>query len=312
MPSIPASTQPLPDLQTSGDLIADRRYAYAFALLQEKEGEAAKDLFAQVLERVPHWPPALLGMGDACLLIQDEAQALVYFRLCLTHDPSDRLGAAPRLARLNAYNAADAISPAYVTALFDDYAKRFDTHLIDTLAYRAPDCLLQALLQERSSFDTTYDLGCGTGLMAALLRPYVRLLSGCDLSLAMLNEARLKNIYDRLDQDDCVHALQHMSPATLDLITAADVVVYMGDLTTLFDQVRQRLRPGGIFAFTAQACQGASFIIGDDLRSAHSENYLRQQAKQTDLICLRFESVSVRRDRDQPVAGWLCVFKSKE
>ena len=95
----PAAT--VPDLQTSGDLIADRRFGNAMALLQDKDGEAAKDLFAQLLERVPHWPPALLGMGDACLLLEQDDEAVGFFKQCLALDPSDRLGAGPRLARMN-------------------------------------------------------------------------------------------------------------------------------------------------------------------------------------------------------------------
>jgi predicted TPR repeat methyltransferase len=303
----PASS--LPDLQTSGDLIADRRYGYACALLQERDGDAATDLFAQLLERVPDWPPALLGMGDACLLTQDTAQAAHYFRLCLARDPSDRLGAGPRLARMNALAADNAIGPAYVAALFDDYAKRFDNHLVDALDYRAPDLLLEALLHYAPSFPHAYDLGCGTGLMGALLRPLVLTLGGCDLSPAMLEEARRKNIYDQLDLADCVQALHNLNPASFDLVTAADVVVYIGSLTELFAKAHESLKTDGLFALTAQACTGDHFMIGEDLRSAHSEAYLREQAHLAGFETRCLDAVSVRKDRGQPVSGWLCLFR---
>ena len=305
--SKPASV--LPDLQSSGDLIADRRFGYALALLADKDAEAALDLFTQVLERVPHWPPALLGMGDACLLAQDNQQASRYFRLCLEQDPSDRLGAGPRLARLNEIAADAAIRPGYVAALFDDYAKRFDSHLVESLDYRAPDLLLSALLKEKQFFKNAYDLGCGTGLMGALLRASVERLEGCDLSPAMLQEARKKNIYDRLDLDECAHALSLLDPASLDLVTAADVVVYMGALTDLFEKAHACLKDNGILALTAQACAGRHFIIGEDLRSAHSEHYLREQATLAGFEPVCFEAVSVRKDRGQPVSGWLCLFR---
>jgi predicted TPR repeat methyltransferase len=299
----------VPDLQTSGDLIADRRFGYAMALLQEKDGEAAKDLFMQVLERVPHWPPALLGMGDACFLLAQMDEAAGFFNQCLACDPSDRLGAGPRLARMNKTHPDDAIRHGYIAALFDDYAKRFDTHLMQALGYSAPQQLLAAITTIGTHFGRGYDLGCGTGLMGEVLRPHVDHLSGCDLSNAMLQEARAKQIYDQLDWNEGVHALKEQQAGALDLVTAADVLVYIGALTDLFEAVHHALKINGIFAFTTQACDGERFMIGDDLRSAHSESYLRTQARQAGFEILTFEAVSVRRDRDQAVRGWLCILR---
>ena len=305
----PSSTAALPDLQTSGDLIADRRFGYAMALLQDKDGVAAKDLFAQVLERAAHWPPALLGMGDACLLLDESEEAARFFQQCLAHDASDRLGAGPRLARMNRAQADHAIRHGYIAALFDDYAKRFDTHLLETLGYSAPQQLLAALTKVRARFEQCYDLGCGTGLMGDVLRPFVSHLAGCDLSRAMLHEAQAKQIYDQLSCDDCVHALNKLKPDSLDLITAADVLVYMGALTEVFHAAHHALQPDGLFAFTTQACDGDRFIIGEDLRSAHSNHYLRAQAQATGFDVLSCEAVSVRKDRDQAVKGWLCLLR---
>jgi predicted TPR repeat methyltransferase len=299
----------LPDLQTSHDLIADRRYSYAMALLQDKDADAAKDLFQQVLERVPDWPPALLGMGEAFMLSGETQHAGHYFQRCLETDASDRLGAAPRLARMKIIEADQAIRPGYVAALFDDYAKRFDTHLVNALEYSAPQQLLEALITIRHHYERCYDLGCGTGLMGKVLRPYVSYLAGCDLSNAMLYEARSKAIYDRLECKDCTHALTLQQAEQFDLITAADVLVYIGSLTTLLKAVHLALKPDGIFAFTTQATEGDAFIIGDDLRAAHSEAYLRQQAQSAHLEMLACQSVSVRKDRDHPVKGWLCLLR---
>ena len=308
---MPSSKPSLPDLQSSGDLIADRRFSYALALLQDKDGQAAQDLFTQVLERVPNWPPALLGMGDACLLLEDSGEAARFFQRCLEHDPSDRLGAGPRLARMDHAKADDAIRPGYIAALFDDYAKRFDAHLVSHLDYTAPQQLLDALLKQRPRFEKVYDLGCGTGLMGAVLRPFAGHLAGCDLSRAMLHEAKAKGIYDQLFCDDCTHALAQEKPASLDLITAADVLVYMGGLTPLFQAAQQALKPDGLFAFTTQACEGERFRIGEDLRSAHSAIYLHTEAQAAGFVLLSCNAVSVRKDRDQAVKGWLCLLRKE-
>lgn len=44
--------------RSSGDLLADRRYAYAEALLTEGDAAAAIELAEQALERAPDFVPA--------------------------------------------------------------------------------------------------------------------------------------------------------------------------------------------------------------------------------------------------------------
>ena len=59
---------------------------------------------------------------------------------------------------------------AYVRALFDQYAPRFEFALVDDLGYRGPALLFKAVLSVRAAarkpafFKRAIDLGCGTGL----------------------------------------------------------------------------------------------------------------------------------------------------
>src|SRR5260221_9330750 len=110
---------------SSGDLLADRRYAYAQALAAEGDHAAAVDLIRQTLDLVPNWAPAWFALGQAQAelfrLTQDEndrAQALRAFACGLSLDPEDRLGARLQVARLQGGDA-NAASSAYVTSLFD-------------------------------------------------------------------------------------------------------------------------------------------------------------------------------------------------
>ena len=48
--------------------------------------------------------------------------------MSLVADPADAQGARARLALTGRGEAPDALSPAYVARLFDDYAPRFDKH----------------------------------------------------------------------------------------------------------------------------------------------------------------------------------------
>ena len=67
----------------------------------------------------------------------DREAALAGWRRVQALDPEGSLGASLHVSRL--CGEAPATMPdAYVRALFDDYAPRFDAHLIGKLRYRGP------------------------------------------------------------------------------------------------------------------------------------------------------------------------------
>ena len=108
-----------------------------------------------------------------------------------------RTGSAPglHLVRLGALPAGD-MPAAYVRTLFDQYAPRFDAALTEGLAYRGPALLRDAIetacaaARRPMRFPDMLDLGCGTGLAGAAFRPFVRRLTGVDLSDRMVAVAR--------------------------------------------------------------------------------------------------------------------------
>jgi len=110
------------------------------------------------------------------------------------------------------------------------------------------------------------DLGCGTGLCAPLFRPLARYMVGIDLSPGMLAIARQQrgHLYDALLQGDGAETLlsaselRHRSggsPSTggsVDLVLAADVFVYVGELERTMRACAHVLRVGGLLAFTVE------------------------------------------------------------
>ena len=74
----------------------------------------------------------------------------------------------------------------------------------------------------------------------SVLRPYCATLAGVDLSGAMLDLARDRKLYDSLEQCDLVEALRR-GPQGFDLLTAADVLIYMGDLSLTFEAAPKAL-----------------------------------------------------------------------
>lgn len=297
---------------SSGDLLADRRYAYAIAAAKDGDHEAAADLLAQALEIVPHWAPAWLALGDSHLALGATEEAITAWQKALNLQPSDELGAKPRLARQGVVPVADAVGDDYIRALFDDYAGRFDAHLRGALGYSGPETIMAALDQVApgQAFARAYDLGCGTGLMGEAIRARAHWLGGCDLSPAMVAKAEGKAIYDELKAVSLLDYLEndYLENVRADLVLAADVLVYLGDLAPIFKAVAATLTPGGLFAFTVQKGEGG-LSLGEDLRYAHGEALLREWAHAAGLEWVLCEPCVTRLDRGVPVPGLVLVLR---
>jgi len=203
-----------------------------------------------------------------------------------------------------------AASPVqYVRELFDKYARGFEQHLVAELKYRVPEMLtaqLQPLLTTRGI--DVLDLGCGTGLCGPLLKPWARSLTGLDVSQKMLEEASGKHVYDHLVGGELVAYLATQSEC-FDLIVAADVFIYIGDLSGVFDGARRALRPGGLFAFSTEASANEDARLQQSLRYAHSAAYLQGLAADTGWFVVSITPHVLREEDGQGVPGHLTVLR---
>jgi predicted TPR repeat methyltransferase len=298
--------------QSSGDLIADRRFAYGMALLEEADFDAAVDLFQQTLELTPKWPAGWFALADAFEKSGQTSQAVTAFNTCLTLSPSDPLGAGIRLTRLGMIPEKIAMTPAYVSALFDQYAERFDDHLTKALDYRGPEIIKAALeaacaAQNRPfQFAKVFDLGCGTGLMAKAIADQSAVIDGVDLSPAMVAFAKKTGLYRTLFTGDLVSAFQDNTQPYA-LVLAADVFVYMSDLNPVFSTVHHSLEQDGLFAFTVQSCEGESLELGADLRYHHSKKYILETAAVTGFKVVSLKPCVTRLDAGKPAHGFVVV-----
>lgn len=221
------------------------------------------------------------------------------------------LGADPELMAYCLAGLGDAVAPlsspaSYVQALFDDYAKDFDQHLVGVLRYRVPESLATPLAQlHPQPFRSALDLGCGTGLCGPLVRPLVQRLVGLDLSPRILEQARARGVYDELHHGEIV---QHLASSTEshDLVLAADVFIYLGDLAPVFAALARLIPTGGVFAFSAEtdgASEAAGFTLQPSLRYAHHEGYLRRLAARHGFEPLRMARETVREEQREPIEG---------
>ena len=288
--------------------IAERRYAYARAAARDRDFSAAAEVLEQALEVEADWAPAWFALGEARQQLGAFAAARDAFAQALRLDAEDRQGASLRLAALEGREVG-ALPRAYVARLFDDYAPRFNAHLTGDLAYRGPAVLFDAV-QARAPgrrFLRALDLGCGTGLAGVAFRAFVDDLRGVDLSPAMIDEARQAEIYDGLEVGDVVEALAAEPAARVDLILAADVFVYLGELAPAFSAARRALAPGGLLTFTVEAEPGDAFALGETLRFRHSRAYVSRALGAAGLTILTLEPTSTRREAGVEVPGLIVV-----
>jgi predicted TPR repeat methyltransferase len=296
--------------QSSGDLIADRRYAYAEGAARDGDWRTAAEVLEQALERSPDWAPAWLALGEARERLAETEAAADAYRTALVFDPTDTLGATARLVRLGALSPRQ-LPAAYIRSLFDDYAPRYEKHLIEGLAYRGPDLILEALdtVAPGRRFDQALDLGCGDGMMGAKIRPRADTLLGVDLSPAMVAKARERGVYDQVETNDICAFLEARAAGAADLLLAADALPYLGDLNSFFAAAARALAPRGLIAFTTEAIDGESYRLIETLRFAHSRLFLRRCAESAGFDVRRLESGVARQENGRDAPGWIGVLE---
>jgi predicted TPR repeat methyltransferase len=218
---------------------------------------------------------------------------------------------------LYAGEQVESIPPEFVTRMYANMSATFDEHLVDRLGYRTPAHIKAALAPWLNQFGAAHaakprviDLGCGTGLFGIQIRESAAHLVGVDLSGEMLNAARARNVYDQLFERDATSFLNDLKESA-DLITATDVLIYVGDLAPLFTAVATRLTAGGAFAFSIEtpADLATGFRIQATGRFAHSAQYVETLAATHSLRVIASEKTVIRSEEAQPVNGYLFVLE---
>ena len=314
----------------------------ALAAIELEEGRLteAEALLRKAIELRPHFAPAhqALAIVLGKMGREDEATAAMFHAMQLaarrggtsSKESDASTSAVPDLERkltpsketaalhLRLALQAGIVSPAQVppeklTGLFDRYAGFFDEHLRDRLEYRVPEMLTEAVVAAGAGNRlSVLDLGCGTGLCGPLLRSRAELLWGVDLSPAMIAKARERGVYDRLEVIDLIEMMREW-PQAFDLLVAADVLIYTGDLAPTFEAAAGCLRPGGLFAFSVEAGPADRYELNKTThRFTHSEAYLRHLAT---IYGFRQESISaimIRHEAGRPVGGHLAILRSPD
>jgi predicted TPR repeat methyltransferase len=208
------------------------------------------------------------------------------------------------LAAMN--KSATVLQPprAYVQNLFDQYANDFEQHLVGQLGYCGHEVLIEQLPHAcPDHFESVLDLGCGTGLCAKILRLRSQHLTGVDLAPAMIEKSKQTTLYDDLVVSD-VHEYLSSITKQFDLVVAADVFIYVGELERLFALLAQRMAKRGWLAFTVELPTDKSALqLMPSLRYAHSVQYVQAVAQRHGFQVIKEKQAPIRVHNGLPMMG---------
>ena len=279
--------------------------------------EEAVRHYRRAAELQPEAASVWENLAKALTDLGHRGEALEAYRRALEIEPG-REGARHMVSAL-AGETTEQAPRRYVRELFDGYAARFETHLVEDLDYRVPT-LMRDLLERMPAppgagagrLAAGLDLGCGTGLVGQALRDRVDRLEGVDLSAEMIDRAAAKAVYDKLAEADAVEWLARAEAGSWDLVLAADVLIYLGALDALFREVRRCLAPGGRLLFSVESLDEPAPVTGYQLRPsgryAHGRGYLEGLAETHGFEILAWDRIALRKDGEKRLTGWLIAY----
>lgn len=288
---------------------------YNLAIIETKLGnqELALNHYHAILQLDPHHFATLNNIAVLYLEMRNLDAARHYFQQALKLQPNNE-SIRYTLNALNGTATPDQAPSSYIKTLFDNYADHFEIHLRTSLDYRVPELLHENIcniLGNQAHDLQILDLGCGTGLCGELFKPLAHKLIGVDLSTKMLALADKKNCYDELITADNLEYL-HNTSLKFDLILAADVFVYNGNLKPIITACRNNLKPDGLLAFSTEICEdeALNFMLQPSGRFCHSKKHIASLAKEAGMCVLLNKTCPTRTQYNQQVNGNIVVFSN--
>lgn len=322
----------------------DTLFNLALALKQAGRLSQAKEIYLRILELAPQESDTLYNLGVLSKDMGEHDQAIRYFEQTLKQQ-KDHLQALNNLGYLyhrqqqphkaistykqliaQNYNSSAAqhmlaalsgtstvTAPVdYVRDVFDQFSDHYEESLVDKLEYRTP-AMLRDMLQRNgntSPLQHGLDMGCGTGLSGEAFHSLCPSLIGLDLSPKMLALAAKKEIYQELFEEDIVTFLQQQYHY-FNLFIAADVFVYIGDLSDIFTQIQSSASQEAVFLFSTEQTKDEGFELKSSGRYGHSREYIAELTKTHDFTIIESQPANIRKERGEWIAGNLWMLQKR-
>jgi predicted TPR repeat methyltransferase len=296
--------------RTAISLEPDNPYVFQnIGILLKTQGKLQEALiaFKQAATLFPEYADAHHNIGSTLIEMGNSDQALLPLQKAAQLDPGNH--SARYMAAVLSGECPKSVPPEYVKELFNQYSNRFDKHLTRQLSYKTPQLLRIALddtIGKRNKFEKVLDLGCGTGLAGEVFRDVADHMSGVDISRDMIFVAENKAVYNQLHVSE-INAFLSDCRENFDLVIAADVFVYFGDLDPLFSCLEKRLNPGACFIFSTESCSDEGYTLRATGRFAHGTNFIKSLAEKYHFKVVNVTPVELRKEDDKPVEGEIYI-----
>lgn len=253
------------------------------------------------------------NLAIAYLFLRKKEQSLFHFQEALRIQPNNEAIRHTIRILLQKKDVKDT-PPEYVQALFDSYSDHYDAHMVQSLSYNVPEkfkTMLEKADAKKAMAGDILDLGCGTGLCAALFKSTAKSLTGVDLSRKMLEVAEEKRIFDIVIAADVIAFLKE-NKLQYDLILAGDLVVYFGEVETLLTLVAKAMQPKGYFIFNAEISHQENFYMTGSGRFAHLKAYLDHVIELIPLTIVDYQLHSLRTENGKAVKGHIYLLQKTQ
>lgn len=282
------------------------------------QAQEAIECYEKVLSLNPNHAHSHHNLATVYLHQGDKAKALTHYQRAYALEPGNKT-AQHMIAALNNQTLESGAPAEYTRALFDQYAYTYDKQVKEKLKYRVPQLLREAVgpfILEGHPVDIL-DLGCGTGLCAPLFADICNKIIGVDLSPNMIEVARTLGGYHKLIVSDILSYLQNRSNEC-ELVIAADVFVYFGNLMEVLQACHRVLKAQGLCCFSIETLSSDEvtqdqahpyFQLRTTGRYAHHPHYIQTLCKQLGFDILVEKAETIRFQEETPVLGTLYILR---
>ena len=273
----------------------------------------AEEYWRTLLTEHPGDPVSTRYHGLTLLLLGRKDEARTLFEQALQKDPGNTL------LQFDVAVARGETPPTQpqemVRGIFDGYASYFDRHLVGTLKYGVPKRVADIIRkrQHGNAEMNVLDLGCGTGLVGVYLGRVAGAFIGVDVSPKMLQQAARHKIYTALRHNDLLKDLRQSAAESFDYVVAADVFIYVGDVTEVIPACHRVLRRGGALIFSCETAEEseAALLLRPSKRYAHSRSSIERLCRTAGFANCALEPIDVRFENNAPIPGFIAVAEKR-
>ena len=266
----------------------------ALILRDQNEYDEALGLLFNALTHAPNMEEISINLSETLILLagRDLNKALKIAQNWLKNF-SKNIFAQQTYAALKGEDIGN--NKVYSEKMFDHFADNYEL-VIKNLGYSAPVAMGRIA---GSLKGTVVDLGCGTGLVAQILKNDENIFIGVDISQKMLDVAAKKNLYQSLVKSDIVDYLQKNQ--NFDWAVMGDVLGYIGDISQIINLLKNKKILLSIEALD----EDKNYQIMPSGRYKHNPNYVEKLLRDNGFECITKEETILRYENGEPVKGFI-------